>query len=257
MESIAHNPISIPSAATSAPRSWWNVVRLDNARYPRPKALATLRTVGKAGWLPVTVYLGNTATGLVTAVSTHGISATTSMSALAHTLQLDGVLAFAQRNPAIAAAILVLILILGVLIRRAQLDAWREAAVVRSREMMRLMEERAARTMTAENLRDDLRELQTELAADSASIAKAPSKASSKAPSEPSSDIQERLARLAQIGEILSRDLAARAAWDALMEQQMAAWQRRQRLWSAGMGAATIAIGGLLPVLLSPAALGL
>jgi hypothetical protein len=41
------------------------------------------------------------------------------------------------------------------------------------------------------------------------------------------------------------------------MEQQMAAWQRRQRLWSAGMGAATIAIGDLLPVLLSSAALGL
>jgi hypothetical protein len=245
---MAQNAISVTPAATAARRSWWNVLRADDPRYPLSKALATLRNAGKLGWLPVTVYLGNAASGLITAVSTQGIGATMSMTGLAHTLQFDGVLAFTQRTPVIAAVILGLVAIFVFLIRQAHLDAWREAAVVSSREIMRLMEERAARTMTAESLRDDLRQLQTALAADTVSVAKPPS--------EQPSDIKERLARLTEISEMLSRDLAARAMWDELMDQRMTTWQRRQRLWSAGMGAATIAIGGLLPVLLNAGTLG-
>lgn len=247
MASMERPAVASARLAAVASRPWWDALRLDDPRYPRPKALAALRGLARVGWLPVSVYVGNAATSLVTAVSSHGVAATASLAALGHTLRLDGLLALIASNPPVAALILVVVAALAALILLAQLDARREAVIVRSRELMRLMQERAARAMTAESLRDDLRELQAALADGTAAVAKV---------SDPHpADIRERLAQLTQISEMLNRDLAARGMWDALMERQMATWQRRQRFWSAAMGLASILIGGLLPLAMSLGAL--
>jgi hypothetical protein len=224
------------------------LLRLDDARYPRPRPLAALRSVGRVGWLPVSVYAGNAASGLVSTAAAHGVAATASRDALVQTLHLDGLLALAAQSPLAALLLAAVVVALGALIFFAQRDTRREAAIVRGRELMRLMQERAARAMTAESLRDDLRQLQAALADGTAAVA-------AEADPRPS-DLGQRLARLTQISEMLNQDLAARAMWDALMEQQMSVWQRRQRVWSAGMGLASVVIGGLLPVVLSTGVVG-
>jgi hypothetical protein len=223
-------------------------LRLDDPRFPRPRTLAALRAVARGGWLPVSVYVGTAATSLVSTAATRGVAATASLDGLTQTLHLDGLLAFAARNPWAAIVVAALVAVLAALIYAAQRDTWREAAIVRRREMLRLMRERSARAMTAESLRDDLRQLQVALVDGTAAVAKE----SSAKPSE----LRARPARLTEISEMLNRDLGARAMWNVLMDQQMAAWQRRQRLWSGAMGIATIVIGGLLPVVLSSTVLG-
>ncbi len=252
---MGENAITIASTSQAAPagRAWWDLLRLDDPRYPRPALLAGLRTVGRLGWLPATVYLGNAATNLVTTLSGHGVAAVSTLDGFAGALQLGGFLQLAQRNLWAAAAIVALLAALGVLIYLAQRDTRREAAVARMRDMTRLLQERSTRTMTAETLRDELRTLQAELATDSSALqreAKQAANAASDDATSQDSTLAERLARLAEISEMLSRDLGAQALWDELMRQRMARWQRRQRLLSAAMGAATILIGGLLPMLL-------
>lgn len=255
---MGENAIRIADAP-AAKREWWHALRPDDLRYPRAKALAAARTVGRLAWLPVTVYLGNAATNLVTTLSAQGAAAVSTLDGFAGALQLRSFLQLAQRNLWAAVAILALLAALAVLISLAQRDTRREAAVLRMREMLRVMDARTARTMSAEALRDELRALQDALATDSSALdalEKDAGKGAEKDANQAAPLLAARLARLGEISEMLSRDLGTQALWDDLMSRQMAAWQRRERLLSAGMGAATIVIGGLLPMLLNPSAFG-
>lgn len=252
---MGKNAVSIADIP-AAKREWWDALRPDDLRYPRAKALAAARTVGRLAWLPVTVYLGNAATNLVTTLSAQGVAAVATLDGFAGALQLRGFVQVAQRNPWAAAAILALLAVVGGLIYLAQRDTRREAAVLRMREMLRLIDERAARTMSAETLRDELRALQAVLAADTSALKLAASQ-EAKGAGQAVPQLAGQLARLGEISAMLSRDLGTQAMWDELMSQQMAAWQRRERLLAAGMSAATILIGGLLPLLFNPGAIGL
>jgi hypothetical protein len=224
-------------------RRVWRSLRPEDPRYPRPKPVVALRAIGKVGWLPFTVYVGNAATGLVTAFAAHGLGAAMNPATLTHTLLLDGAMTLAQRSPLVGGGLLALLAALLLLVRVAYLDARREVAILRSRDMISWMQARSERAMTADRLRDDLRALREQLSDDRAAL-----------PTDPgarNAALKQRLTSLTAISEMLSGDLALRAMWDEAMARQMATWDRRQRLSMMGTGVATIAIGGLLPILLT------
>src|SRR5579884_388282 len=122
---MGENVISV--AASSAKREWWDLLRLDDPRYPRPALVAGLRTVGRLGWLPVTVYLGNAAENLVSKLAAQGTAAVGTLNGLAGALQLQGVWQLAQQSPMAAAGLLTILVALGALIALAQRDTRREA----------------------------------------------------------------------------------------------------------------------------------
>src|SRR5579862_3243316 len=117
---MGENVISV--AASPVKSDWWDLLRLDDPRYPRPALVAGLRTVGRLGWLPVTVYLGNVAQNLVSKLTAQGTAAVGTLNGLASALQLEGVWQLAQRSPMAAAGLVVLLVVLGLLIYLAQRD---------------------------------------------------------------------------------------------------------------------------------------
>jgi hypothetical protein len=259
-----------PPRATRRP--WWRSFDPDDPRYPRPKVIAALRSCGRLTWLPASVVVGSAATTLITTAAATGLGATTSATAratalaqIAHGVGLDFFLSVVQRNPALAVGALVVLAALALLINRSSVDLHRERAVLRQREMLRMLERRAAQSMTVESLRADLLALQTQIAAGTSLLRDSPmwqdavwmlDAALAQEQAGGAGEAQTaRVTRLARIGEMLSQGLALKTMWDEMMEHQMALWRRRQRLGSVATGGATIALGGLLPVLMNLAAL--
>ena len=238
-------PRLVPRQPDGTLRSWLAALDPNDARYPRPGWYSVVRWIARLAWIPFSVYLGAVASNLVAFGAHKGVSVFVSATALTQAMMADHLLALAGRSPATAALIIVPLLILAGFGRVVFRDQRREAAVLRVREMQRMVAAWEARSAMAADLSREITALQSEITAAAELLGAQPPLSGA----EKVRALRQRIARLTEISAQLSQDVDVKRLMDEAVGQQMAAWERQQRVFGLVLGLTTLAAGWTIPLI--------
>lgn len=233
-----------PATETQTMPAWLLALRADDARYPRPRRVAALRWIVRLWWAPVSVLAGTAASNLVTSAFRHGPQRLTDLAALtAATLPPELARALAHA-PALAVALLAAASALFLLERALYFDMRREAAVQVRRDMRRLEAAMRKRLTTTAAVRDEVGVLTNEL---EAILQWLPGDGDWQ--THPAASARERAGRLAGLVDALAWAEELKRLMDEVTMDQMRAWERQQQAFMRVIGAATVVIGIVAPLL--------